>query len=417
MRIAVIGAGISGLAAAYVLARAHDVTLYEREPRLGGHAHTHDIRLAGHAWPVDTGFMVFNLRTYPTFTTLLAQLGVDSRESDMSFGVRCRRCGLEYSSLGLRGLFAQPSRLVDASHLTMLADVLRFFRRGRRALEDGSASRLSLGEFLAQGGHTEVLARHFLLPMGGAIWSASSRDMRDFPAASFLRFYENHGLLAATGQPVWRTVVGGSRAYVEAIRRTLDGRTRVGLPVQRVRRHTDAVEVQTADGQSARFDRVVIATHADEALAMLADPSDTEHAVLSRFRYSRNDTVLHTDGTLLPARQAARASWNCDLTDCRDERAPVSVTYDLNRLQGHTPGMPLLCTLNAVAPIAESAVLARMDYTHPVMDTAAFEAQPDVAALNGQRHTYFAGAHLRYGFHEDGLRSALAVTEAFGLSL
>jgi predicted NAD/FAD-binding protein len=417
VRIAVVGAGIAGLAAAYLLSRAHEVTVFEKEPRLGGHAHTHDVAGAGRTWPVDTGFMVFNLRTYPHFAKLLARLGVESRESDMSFGVRCRRCGLEYSSAGLRGLFAQPARLVDREHLSMLRDVLRFFARGRQALDDGTASERSLGEFLQAGGHTDALARHFLLPMGGAIWSASAKDMRDFPAASFLRFYENHGLLAATGQPAWRTVVGGSRAYVEAIQRALPGRTRVAAPVSRILRDAAGVEVQVHGHEPLRFDRVVIAAHADEALAMLGDPSPAERAALGRFRYSTNATVLHSDATVLPARPAARASWNCDLGDCRDEQAPVSVTYDLNRLQGHAPGMPLLCTLNGVGAIDGSRVLARMDYAHPIMDGAAFAGQPEVAALNGRQHTFYCGAHLRYGFHEDGLVSALAVTRAFGITL
>ncbi|MFP5378157.1 MAG: NAD(P)/FAD-dependent oxidoreductase [Vicinamibacteria bacterium] len=416
MRIAVIGAGVSGLSAAYLLSQAHDVTLFEREDRLGGHAHTHDVRDGGRMLPVETGFMVFNDRTYPNFIRLLSHLGVESRPSDMSFSVRCRRCGLEFSSVGPGGLFAQARRAVDPRHLVMLADVLRFFRRGRRALGDGSAAGLSLGEFLEQGRHTTGLMRHFLLPMGGAIWSASSADMRAFPAESFLRFFDNHGLLAATGQPVWRTIVGGSREYVRAIARALEGRARMAAPVARVRRGPALVEVTLTTGASHTFDHVVLATHADEALALLADPNDEERAALGAFRYSTNRTVLHRDGALLPSAPRARASWNCDLLDCRAEHSPVSVTYDLGRLQGHQASRPLLVTLNGVAPIREG-VEADMLYTHPILDGAAVAAQPRVARLNGQRRTWYCGAHLRYGFHEDGLVSALAVTRAFGLDI
>ncbi|MGE0042001.1 MAG: NAD(P)/FAD-dependent oxidoreductase [Vicinamibacterales bacterium] len=416
MRIAIVGAGISGLSAAFVLSRAHEVTLFEREPRLGGHAHTHDVAVGGRPLAVDTGFMVFNARTYPNFLTLLASLGVESRASDMSFGVRCRRCGLEYSSLGPAGLFAQPRRALDPRHWTMLADVARFFRAGQDALVDGSAEGLSLGAFLDRHGFGPGLVRHFILPMGGAIWSASSADMRAFPALSFLRFFDNHGLLAATGQPTWRTVAGGSRAYVQAIARRLDGAVRAGLPVARILRDADGVAVRTVNGETTRHDHVVIATHADEALALLGDPSDAEREALGRFRYSTNDTWLHTDASLLPRARGARASWNCDLADCEADGAPVSVTYDLSRLQGLGDEPRVLCSLNPVAPVG-GEVLARMTYTHPILDRAAFEGQALVARLNGQRRTHYCGAHLRYGFHEDGLVSALAVTRAFGLDL
>ena len=416
MKIAVIGSGVSGLSAAYLLSQAHDVTLFEREARLGGHAHTHAVDDHGRSLPVDTGFMVFNERTYPNFVRLLAHLGISSRPSDMSFSIQCRHCRLEFSSVGLGGLFAQPWRAADPRHLMMLADVLRFFRRGKRALAEGTASGQSLGEFLARGGHSGALMRHFLLPMGGAIWSASSADMRAFPAESFLRFFDNHGLLSATGQPVWRTIVGGSQAYVQAIAHALDGRVALATPVRRVRRGERLVELQLTNGARATFDQVVIATHADEALRLLADPSSEERAALGAFRYSTNCAMLHSDATVLPSAPGARASWNCDLLDCRDEHSAVAVTYDLNRLQGHQASRPILASLNTVVPIA-TEVLAKMVYTHPILDAAAFGAQPRVARLNGQRRTYYCGAHLRYGFHEDGVVSALAVTRAFGIDL
>lgn len=406
MRIAVIGAGVSGLTAAWTLAARHEVLLFEREPRLGGHAHTHDVAVDGRVVPVDTGFMVFNERTYPHFVRMLAALGVDSRPSDMSFSVRCDRCDVEYSSAGLRGLFARPRQAFTTAHLAMLGDVLRFFRTGRAALVDGSAATQSLGAFLDAHRFGDALVRHFVLPMGGAIWSASSRTMREFPAASYLRFLENHGLLAASGQPVWRTIVGGSRTYVGRIAAALGEGVRVSAPVSRVTRTTTGAIVQATGRDPVTVDAVVIATHADEALALLHDASPEERAALGAFRYSVNPTVLHGDARWLPATPAARAAWNVRMPDCRDEQRPVTVTYDLARLQGLDAAQPMLCTLNGDDIAAP--VYARMTYAHPILDGVAIAAQPRVAALNGARHTYFCGAHLRYGFHEDGVMSALA---------
>lgn len=413
VKIATIGAGVSGLTAAALLARAHDVTLYEAESRLGGHAHTHAVALGGRTWPVDTGFMVFNDRTYPNFIRLMDDLGIESRASDMSFSVRCRRCGLELSSRGIDGLFAQRARLLSARHWRLLRDIFRFFALGRAALARGDESR-TLGAFLDEGNFGDDLARHFVLPMGGAIWSASSSDMRAFPAASYLRFMENHGLLAAGGQPTWRTIVGGSRRYVDALAARLGDGIRAGHPVVRVRREDAGVEITTAAGATERFDAVVIGTHADQALQLLADPSQEERDALGAFRYSSNDTWLHSDERFLPGEPDAQASWNCDLLDCQQPDSPVSVTYDLNRLQGHRPGQALLCSLNPLQGI-EGPVHARMHYTHPILDGPAIAAQPRVTALNGQRRTWYCGAHLRYGFHEDGVMSALAVVKGFGL--
>ena len=404
------------MSAAYVLSQAHEVTLFEKDDRLGGHAHTHDVTLGGQSWPVDTGFMVFNPRTYPNFIRLLDRLGISSRDSDMSFSVRCRRCSVEFSSVGLRGLFAQPASLARPSHWRMLVDVLRFFRLGRRLLDSGTADSTTLGQFLTDGGFGSELIRHFVLPMGGAIWSAPGADIRAFPAVSFLRFLDNHGLLRASGQPTWRTISGGSIRYVTALAAQLGAGVRVSTPVRGVVRDDTGVTVASAAGTAYRFDRVVIATHANEALALLGDPSREEIEALSRFRYSVNDTWLHGDERVLPEARAARASWNCELADCTEDSSPVAVTYDLNRLQGHTPGRPLLCSLNPLAPI-RGDVLARMVYSHPVLDGAAFIGQAAIARLNGTRHTFYCGAHLRNGFHEDGVMSALAVTKVFGLGL
>ena len=402
------------MTAAWLLSRAHDVRLYEREPRLGGHAHTHDVHVGARSVAVDTGFMVFNERTYPTFIGLLAALGVDSRPSDMSFSVRCDRCDVAYSSVGLRGLFAHPRRAFTTPHLSMLAGILRFFRTGRRVLAEGSAADLTLGEFLESNRFGTSLVRHFVLPMGGAIWSASSGAMRAFPAESYLRFLDNHGLLAATGQPVWRTVVGGSRQYVDRIAARLGRGVRTGRAVRSITR-TDRGVSLTVEGEAPHLvEAVVVATHADDALAMLADPSASERRALSAFRYSMNPTVLHSDAGYLPERRAARASWNVSMQDCRAEDTPVAITYDLARLQGIDGAGPMLCTLNGRGDPGQ--VHARMHYTHPILDQAASAGQRQLAALNGLRHTFYCGAHLGYGFHEDGARSAAVVAQQLGVA-
>ena len=416
MAIAVIGAGIAGLTAAYVLSRTHTVDLFEQEPRLGGHAHTHLVRRAGTEWPVDTGFLVFNERTYPNFITLLDQLGVASQPSDMSFGVRCRRCGVEYASRSLSSLVAQRRRLLDPTHLGMLLGIRRYFTAARAFLASDRGYDVSLGAFLEEAHVSPVVCRHFVLPMGGAIWSASQADMLEAPARTILHFYENHGLLAPSGAPPWRTITGGSRRYVEAIAARVSGAIRVGSPVTRIVRQTDGVQVHTAGMGAHVYDSVVMATHADTALRLLSDADDAERAALTPFRYSSNRVVLHTDTSVLPATRRAWAAWNCDIDDCHDQSAPVSMTYDVSRLQG-VGGPEVFCvTLNGREPV-RGDVLAEIDYTHPVLDRAAVAAQARVVALNGRRRTWFCGAHLRYGFHEDGVVSALRVAEDFGVRL
>jgi len=414
VHIAIVGSGISGLAAAWLLGRAHRVEVFDREPRAGGHAHTHEVAGAdGGRWGIDTGFMVYNERTYPNFVRLLDALGVETRPSDMSFGVRCRRCGLEYSSRGLRGLFAQPWRAADPRHLRMLADAMRFFRAGRAFLAGDPDETLPLGGFLERARLSDTFARHFLLPMGGAIWSASGADMRAFPAVAFLRFFDNHGLLALDDAPVWRTIVGGSRRYVDRLAAASGATLRLGEPVERICRYGEGVQIRTSRG-TTHVDHVVIAAHADDALAMLADPSVEERRALGRVRYSTNRTLLHTDAATLPARAAARASWNCDVADCRDEAAPASLTYDVSRLQGLGGASRYCVSLNLAHP-PTGPILAEMLYTHPVMNAGTFRAQREIAGLNGTRRTWYCGAYLRNGFHEDGVVSAMRVAEQFGI--
>jgi predicted NAD/FAD-binding protein len=413
LRVAVVGGGISGLSAAYLLSRRHRVELFERERRLGGHAHTHTVELQGREWDLDSGFLVYNHRTYPHFVRLLAELGVGGHPSDMSFSVDCRHCRLEYSTRGLNGLFTQRHRAVDPGYLRMLASIPRFNRRARRLLDDPGAPEQTLGEFLQEGRFPEAFARHFMLPLVGAVWSSSAADVRRFSARPLLRFMDNHGWLSID-PPRWWTVRGGSRRYVEAMVARLGPGVHAGCGVVAVRRDTEGVLVLTDRREWRRFDRIVLATHADQALRILTDPSHEESRLLGAFRYSRNRTLLHTDASVLPRSPRAWASWNMVLGDCRREGAPVSLTYHLNRLQG-LPGPTQFCvSLNLDRDPERHTVLAEMDYTHPVLDSTAAAAQPGLRRLSGQRSTFFAGAHLRYGFHEDGLMSGLKVAEALG---
>lgn len=415
LRIAVVGAGISGLSAAWLLARRHHVELFEKDRRLGGHAHTHRVVHEGQALELDSGFLVYNHRTYPNFVRLLARLGVEGQPSDMSFSVRCRRCRLEYSSRGIAGLFAQRRRALDPRHLRMLAEVPRFNRRALALLEDRGEGEPTVGAFLEENRFSPAFARHYLYPLIGAVWSASHGDAAGFAARSFFRFISNHGWLTLD-PPQWRTVRGGSRRYVEAIAGALGERVHAGRAIVELRREAAGVRVLDEAGVSRFFDRVVIATHADQALRLLADPSEDERRLLGAFRYSTNRTRLHRDRGVLPETRRAWAAWNMDLADCQDPGRPLGMTYHLNRLQS-LPGDTQFCvSLNDPAPRPET-VIAEMDYTHPILDATATRAQRELRFLSGRRHTFYAGAHLRYGFHEDGLLSALKVAAALGCRL
>jgi predicted NAD/FAD-binding protein len=413
--VAVVGGGVSGLSAAYFLGQRHDVSLFEKDRRLGGHAHTHFLSHGGRDWTMDSGFLVYNHRTYPSFVRLLDELGVEGQPSDMSFSVRCRPCGLEYSSRGLHGLFAQRRRVFDPRHLRMLAEIPRFNRRALDLLDGPDDLDPTLGAFLEAGSFSGMFARHFLLPLVGAVWSSSAADMAAFSARSILRFLRNHGWLTLD-PPEWRTVRGGSHRYVQALARRLGERVHAGLGAVEVRREPRGIALTTTDGVVRRFDKVVIATHADQALALLADPSEDERRLLGAFRYSRNRAALHTDRRSLPATERAWASWNMDLLDCRDAARPIGVTYHLNRLQSLPGPVQFSVTLNEPGPDAKT-VLREMEYEHPILDAAATRAQRELRRLSGRRDTYYAGAHLRYGFHEDGVLSALKVAEALGCRL
>lgn len=412
--IAVVGAGVSGLVAAHLLARCGDVELFERDERAGGHAHSHDIVVDRQEMTVDSGFLVYNHKTYPGFVRLLEQLGVEGAPSDMSFGVWCHRCGVAYSSRGVRGFVARPAQIMRPSHWGMVADIRRWNRAAKALLAQESENDIELGAFLERAGpFGEAFRGHYLLPMVGAIWSAAGGDVLRFSTQALLRFLENHGLLAFDEAPPWWTIPGGSRRYVRAICDALGERVHLGTPVEAIRRDDDAVHLRIR-GTWRTFDRVVLATHADVAARLLVDPGPAEGAALSAFRYSTNRALLHTDRDVLPPERAAWAAWNTELRDCRDTTSAVPVSYHLNRLQSLPVDTPVCVSLNR--DIREEHVLAEMEYDHPIMDTAAYDAQTKLAAISGTNRTFFAGAHLGNGFHEDGLQSGHAVAAAFGVT-
>lgn len=411
MRIAIVGGGISGLVAAHLLHREHAVSVFESEDRIGGHTHTVDVEIDGERHAVDTGFIVYNERTYPHFTRLLGELGVATRPTDMSFSVSCERSDLEWASRGLGAIFAQRRNLFRPSFRRMLRDVLRFNREAPALLESPE-EKASLGDYLQGAGYSRAFVEHYVVPMGAAIWSADPRTFLDFPAAAFVRFFHHHGLFDTRARTPWRVVRGGSRRYVEALVGGFRDRIRTRAPVTSVLRHASGVEIATRDGTREAFDRVILATHSDQALALLADPSEAERAVLGAIRYRPNRVTLHTDASLLPRRRRAWSSWNYRIP--ADPGDAVAVSYHMNRLQGLRSRHEILVTLGGSDRIDPERVLARFRYDHPVFDGRAMAAQKLHARIDGARHTHYCGAYWGYGFHEDGVRSALAVCRRLG---
>jgi predicted NAD/FAD-binding protein len=411
--IAVVGSGISGLSAAWLLSQKHRVTLIEADARPGGHSNTVDCEVNGMDVAVDTGFIVYNPPAYPNLTALFSHLEVPTALSNMSFAVSMGNGTFEYAGSGLAQLVGQPSNLLSPGHWQLMRDIPRFFRTTLAKLPTISDD-MTIAQFLKAEGYSEYFLERHLLPMAGAIWSAAPGDMRDYPAKAFLRFFNNHGLLKITGRPLWRTVKGGSREYVSRLIRSGSFETRLRTPVTSIRRGPNGVTIRARSGEEQTYDDVVIAAHADQALALLSDATPEERRLLSCFRYSKNRAILHRDDRLMPKRKRLWSSWNY-LSEMPPHSATTSaVTYWMNKLQPLPVETPLFVSLNPLEEPRMEKVLAEFDYAHPIFDPAAMAAQRDLWKIQGARRTWFCGAYWGSGFHEDGIQAGLAAAEALG---
>ena len=409
MKIAIIGAGISGNTVAYHLHKTHDITVFEAGDHIGGHTHTHDIMHQGRSYAVDTGFIVFNDRTYPNFIAMLNELGVEWQPSNMSFSVRCEKTGFEYNGTTLNSLFAQRRNLLRPSFYRMIREILRFNHESLVLLDDGPE--IKLGDFLAQGHYSQDFINYYIIPMGAAIWSTEPRQMMEFPARFFVRFFHHHGMLSVNNRPQWRVIKGGSARYAEAMTEGFRNRIRLHTPVANVRRLKRSVRITPVNGVEESFDWVFFACHSDQALAMLSDASPQEKQILGAIPYQENSIVLHSDRNLLPKRKLAWAAWNYHVTPQPTER--VAVTYNMNILQGLDAAEPLLVTLNHTNGINPAKIIKRLSYHHPVYTTAGAAAQARHAEISGVNRTAYCGAYWRNGFHEDGVVSALTALNHF----
>jgi uncharacterized protein len=414
MKIAIIGTGISGMVAAYLLNEEHDLTIFEANDYVGGHTNTVTVTTEDGTYAVDTGFIVFNEWTYPHFTTLLRRLNVATQPSTMSFSVRCEQSGLEYSGTSLRTLFAQRRNLLRPSFHRMLVDILRFNRTAPRLLlQDDDTT--SLGDYLRAHHYSTAFIEHYIIPMGASIWSADPRQMWDVPARFLIRFFDHHGMLTVNHRPQWLVIQGGSQQYVRALIQPYRQRIRLRCPVQAVTRAADAVTVRSPGSEPERFDQVVFATHSDQALELLTDASEQERTILGALPYQQNEVVLHTDTTLLPRARLAWASWNYHRLP--ESQGPVSMTYNMNLLQNLRARKTFCVTLNRTPAIDPREILRTMTYHHPVYTVPGITARQRYASMNGVNRTYFCGAYWGNGFHEDGVNSALAVGQRFGKGL
>lgn len=417
VKVAVVGSGISGLACAYYLSRTAEVHMFESNPYVGGHTNTLEVTVPSGTYAVDTGFIVFNDRTYPRLIRLMEELGVSSQPSNMSFSVKVEKTGLEYNGTSLNSLFAQRRNLLRPSFYRMINDILRFNREAPQILEPGSPSQVTLGVYLAEHNYSREFINHYIVPMGAAIWSAGVDQMQHFPAAYFVQFFKNHGMLSVNDRPQWRVIKKGSRSYIPQITAPFRERIATNTAVRAVRREEKGAIVQferNGQRQEARFDHVIFASHADETLELLKDATADERAILSAFPYQKNETVLHTDTSVMPTRKLAWASWNYLVPE--KAQSTVAVTYDMNILQTLSAPETFLVSLNMGDRIDPAKVLKRITYHHPVYTAEGVTAQKSWEKISGLKyHTHFCGAYWGYGFHEDGVVSAERVVESFGV--
>lgn len=412
-KIAIVGTGISGLVCAHLLHEDHEIAVFEANDYVGGHTHTIEVDVQGKTYAVDTGFIVFTEPKYPNFVRLLQRLKVASQPAPMSFSVRDEATGLEYNGTSLNALFAQRRNLLRPSFYRMLADILRFYREAPELLE-GEDDAITLGQYLSDNRYSREFVSYHIAPMGAALWSTAPENMFEFPAQYFVRFFHHHGFLQRHNRPGWRTVAGGSHQYVKALIAPMRHRVRLNCPVFEVRRFEDRVEVRHAQGTET-FDQVILAVHSDQALRMLADASGAEQEILGAIRYAENPTVLHTDDAVLPHNRRAWASWNYCLPEKQVDRA--TVTYNMNMLQNIDAPVTFCTTLNRDLDIDPEKVIQKMTYHHPQYTPATIRAQKRHGEINGVNRTFFCGAYWGFGFHEDGVRSGLAVTRHFGKTL
>jgi len=418
LNIAVIGAGISGITTAYLLQKKHHVTLYEKNDYIGGHTHTIIISDGpDQGTPVDTGFIVLNYKTYPNFIKFLHQLNVTTCPTDMSFSYHSKETGLCYASRNFNALFAQRKNLAKPTYWRFVYNIFRFLRSIRSSYLENRLEDITLGQFFRQKGFRQDVIQQFIIPMAAAIWSGSDIQMKEFPVRTFAQFYENHGLLDVRNHPPWYYVKGGSHTYVKAFLKMFKGDVLMQSKIRGIKRENGNVAIEFGDNGRKIFDAVVIATHADQAIKLLEDPSPDEKRLLGQWRYSNNQTMLHTDASIMPPNRRAWASWNYAREIGSGDDSPITVTYHMNRLQRLNTVKPYFVTLNPKKPIPEEHVIRKIEYTHPQYSFNAFATQKELGKLNGKRNTCFCGSYFGYGFHEDGVNSALAVAREFGIEL
>jgi len=413
LNIAVIGTGIAGMSAAWLLNQTHRITVYEKNDRIGGHSNTVDAPTDRGVEPVDTGFIVYNERNYPNLTALFDHLDVPTKDSEMSFAASLDGGALEYAGTNLNGLLGQRTNIVRPRFWRMIADLMRFYREAPSFLDEPSADDMSLGDYLRRENYGDVFIEDHLLPMGAAIWSTTAPELKYYPAAAFIRFFKSHGLLTINDRPQWRTVDGGSRQYVDRLTASYRDRIRFG-GVRAIRRTANEVLVEDRNGAVDAYDHVVVAAHADEAFRMLSDADPMDERLLGGWRYTTNKAILHRDPSLMPKRRRVWSSWNFIGDPNADSRHGLCVTYWMNRLQSLETGAPLFVTLNPVHEPAPGSIIREFEYTHPFFDQAALESQRRLWSLQGRRRTWYCGSYFGYGFHEDALQSGLAVAEQLG---